>query len=127
MHTYKVGDKVKIIGNTNGHNIPIGTLVAVTAVAQPHCVTVHSIYGNYNLNVSDIQSISVTRTQLKVEREKHLLEVDKIDDQLEYLEKTGLEQFDELQFKVYQSLKTLRSTDNLIEASIVIANIIKSN
>ena len=132
MTKIKAGTSVKIIGDCN---IPIGTK---TKVISSHQIANDCFTTEYNpifwISIKDVEIIPLTKLNLQeltIDIDNKISELNKeknlIEDKITYLEETGSKEFDETEYKVYQTLKLL-NVNNLtdIDKAKLIAQLINN-
>lgn len=141
---YKVGQRVKIIGNSEGMNIPVGKIVSVIEINHatswstgPGLGYRMSEYSHYWCHPRDVTSLVVSKEDLeceiihidqkisKLEADIERLEAEQfsIREKIRWLEETGASELDENCYKVYTALKILKNKDDLYEASLAISKL----
>src|SRR5687768_2697147 len=107
----KVGTKVKIIGNTAGHQIPIGRVVVVSRVrnegGNPEETLYNFVGQNYAAYARDIAPVIITKKELLEEKAKLLNGAADIDTQIKIMEETGMEEYDDEKVRILMTLKEI--------------------
>ena len=133
-----IGKKIRVIENTAGHNMPIGTVFTVN-MAQSGGSNVSGTYyrfdtkSSYNVMLTDVEmcnlSIEDMQESKKILDEKiSSLQKEKvaIDSKIAFMQENNLTEYDEDLYKVNEVLKKLDdATLTGIERAKVIASIIK--
>lgn len=123
---FKVGDKVKVVGNSNSHCTPNGTVLTIS------CIFPNSHYNvaervNIAFMERDLIAYLSTRTEIAEEVIELEERLKNSREKLSWLAEVGQEEFDEMQFKVYRAIQTLKDQNNPIEASRLITQIIRED
>lgn len=136
-NTALVGKQLKVIGNTAGHNVSMGTIITVLRVNYP--TTPNPVYianvngGNRSFYIEDVELCPLTIEQisdaikaLDTEIEANKKEQEVLRSKIKFMQENKLDVYDEDTFKVYHTLKLL-DNDKLskIEKSNLISQLIK--
>lgn len=122
MQKFKIGDKVKVIGNTNHHGSSIGD---VLTIKKSDGITYTVKETGWAYKPQDLELCILTKHELEEKIHKLNTLVETLKAKIAYLEEVGLDQFDDSEYKVYKALKTLETSDSLINKAKVIAELIK--
>jgi len=124
------GKKVKIISTENGHGVPMGTVVTITA-SYPNngfggtATYYHSYNSSTVLYRKNFVLYSLTKEELQKELEETQKKASDIQAKIDFLNENNLENFDEDYFKVYSALQELDKDSSITEKVKVIINLIK--
>lgn len=122
-----VGKRVKVIANAAGHNISIGTVCTVTSAANINSIRVKE-YPNLVFYQNDVEICPETREDIEKSITEKEVEITDLRNKLAYMTENGLEEFDETQYKVLETLKTLDKPDlSQLEKSKIIAKLIQND
>jgi hypothetical protein len=104
-YKFKNGDKVKIVSNASGTNLPIGTVLTILG-PQGNGYYRTQEYPQWNFPVGDLELVPCTFTKESVDKEIAGLQaqIDALNAKLAFLDETGQEEGCEREFKVYQTL-----------------------
>lgn len=124
LNEFKIGQKVKVIGNTSGHNHPIGSVKEVTAVSVPNGTLTLKGHSNY-LYFADVAPYAVSLADLQ-EAEKELEKsLEGVREKIALLNELGETEIDEDTIKCYNVLKTVNSADSDFEKAKKIVALLK--
>ena len=126
--TVKIGDKIKIVYNGAGHNLPIGSVHTVTNitnntygdiyVASPHGGSLTVYAGDFELVPQTVEEIEKNIAELKEE-------ISVLESKVEFMKINNLEEYDEMQFKAFSVLQLLKASKSDIEKAKIIAKLIE--
>lgn len=119
--------KVKIVGNKAGHGFSMGVLTDIANCIQSGSnVCVYLVTGTaYTVQLADIEPVSAeTKAEIQENIKKLEAEIAINKSKLKFIEETGSEVFDETEFKVFQTLQTLKGKKSDIEKAKAIAKLI---
>lgn len=123
----KAGSKAKCIathGSTSGIYVPLGTILTVTKVQNQQFQTKE--HGGMWFFMREFESTVITTKEL----EEQILELESQIEDLKvkklYLEETNQKEFDETEFKVFATLRTLKTEMSDLEKAKVIASLISA-
>ena len=122
---FKSGDKVEVIGNSNSNNTAIGTRLTIRIASGNNAFMVNE--NAYCYLTVDLKRVILNKegiTKEIFELESHLTT---LHEKLSWMNQVGVEEFDELQFKVYRAIQILKVEDNPVEASRLISELIIEN
>ena len=112
---FVVGQKVKVVANGSSHNQPMGTVLTVKSVAS---VKVKVEENTYWYALTDVVGVATTREVLEKQiaslQDKiadHQREIENVKVRIAYLTEVGEVNFDENEFKAYQTLRLLEQSD----------------
>jgi conjugal transfer/entry exclusion protein len=131
----KVGDKLKIVAHTSGHSYPMNAEVTVIniqyvnnptpTIAVNGTNTTGSVI-NQSVYAADVELAVQTREQIQQEIKFLQENIDLYNIKLDYLNKSGLDSYDDLQFKAYSTLQLLKDDNKSdIEKSLILAKLIR--
>jgi predicted GNAT family acetyltransferase len=125
---FKPGDRVRIVDSHTGHTVPVGTTGRVVARAGGGYYTVVvNKSQNLNFHYKDLALAVYTAEELAAEKAKLLEAVEDINAKLAYLEKTGLSEFDEEEFKIHRAIELLDSTACPVERTRQLAKLLRGD
>ncbi len=117
------GMKLKVLSNSNGHGSPIGSIVTYSGMVSGH-VRIQETGSSYVK--TDLALVKVDRAAMQQEVRRLQSEIMEMNQKLDFMEETGLSEFDETEFKSYRVLQTLDNGDlSQIERAQIIADLIK--
>ena len=122
---FVIGDKVKIVGVTSGHGQAIGSIFTLSTQLNGYWRMVEVP----NLNFSPVDLVLVSLTKEKIAERVASLEkeVKCWQLKLEWMEETANETFNEDEFKVFGTLKTLDDSKlSRVDKARLIAGLIRS-
>ena len=126
----KVGDKVRVLRNSNSHNYTIGKAYTILRLNGGSVFTAgDSGWVGNNLEYADCEAIAETRKDINAalavitetfnrERQHYL-------DKLAYLDATGAQAYDSTDAAVYRAVMSLDSKAPMLEKVATIAAIIR--
>jgi hypothetical protein len=118
-----VGKKVKIVKNTANHNQPIGSIATVTSVGGG--VVRLKELPSWTFYPADLELTPVTREEIEKEISELQAKIKEEQEKLKFMDDNKVEEFDETQFKVFQTLATLDNKElSALEKSKLIASLI---
>lgn len=137
LKNIKVGDKFKIVGNRLSsmgyHEFCQGAIVQISYKGSntfnigqvPGC---KSFTGRYVAgNVNDLAPLALNKKELEQELEELDKAKQEIQSKIDWIDETGSEEYDEVEVKVWTTLKTLENKKlTPLEKSKAIANLIKN-
>lgn len=117
-----IGKKVKIISNSSGHAIPIGT----EGIVERQQGNQLFLKGNGSwFYLTDVKILDTSKDDIAKNIDKLKSEIAIAENQLKFMDDNGLENYDEDQFKVYQTLTTLEdATLSKMDKAKMIADLI---
>lgn len=122
MTKFKAGQQVKIIGNSGNHSLPDGEVITITQrMPNGMWMTDRGCY----VNLRDIKAIELTEAEIKEEIAKLKAEVDVLEARVRWMHETKTIEFDEIEFKVWCTMKELTGRSSAIDKARAIAKIIK--
>lgn len=132
---YSIGQKVKVIACLYDHGYKIGEIYEIgwaqagASYGDGWYYRLKNVKGRKNLLASyiyteELDVAVVSKEELLKQREDLQREIDNIDSRLAYIELSGGGEFDDTEFKVYQSLKVLENTNDPVEKAKAIAKIV---
>lgn len=117
------GTKCKVLSNSNGHGSPIGAIVTVVSCAGSS-IRVRETGSSYTK--TDLALVKVDRAHIQQEIRTLQSEIMGMNNKLDFMDETGLAEFDESEFKAYRVLQTLDNDDlSQVERAQVVAELIK--
>jgi len=120
-----IGKSITIQSNRGGHGYVIGSSVNIThaTVSTNGMIRVNNIWSLYP---DEFSYGPRTKAEIKKDIASLQKEITALEANLEFMEETGLEEYDETEVKVYQTLKLLKQ-DNLsdVDKTKLIAGLIK--
>jgi hypothetical protein len=130
----KRGNKVRLTVSLGGQ-YPIGTICTITTVHQGYVYAKRDDIRNSSITIYPDQMELVSRTKEDLEKDLKTAKravteaknkVTEVEDKIKYLKNTGLDEYDELQSKSYQTLQLLKDGDkDDIEKSKILADLIR--
>lgn len=112
---FTVGQKVKVVANGSTHGQPIGTILTVKSVVGDRVKVDENTYW-YAL--TDVVNAVVSREDLEKQiaalQEKiagHQQEIENVKVRIAYMDEVGEDNFDENEFKAYQTLRLLERAE----------------
>jgi hypothetical protein len=125
LHKFKVGDRVKIIGNSAGHNIAIGTKVKIRQVSGAGVNTVYSFEGfTYNAYERDIEAVSFSRKDIEAEIDEMEAEINSMNLKLKFMQDMNLDEYDEDEFRIYGILSAVEGKGTKMEKARLIKKLL---
>lgn len=129
----KMGEKVKIVGNSSGHSFSVGSYGKVTFLhnaGQCHPTANYQVSDDrgakFNCYQQDLDLCAVTRAEILKEAESLREKIASLDAQVAYLDETKSETFDDLEWRCYQALKAIKNSDDTVETSKVVAKLVRN-
>ena len=117
------GKKVKIVKNTANHNQPIGSTGTITST-NSGMVRLKE-FPSWNFYPQDLELLPQTREEIEKEIASLKEKIKSEQEKLDFMNENKVEEFDETQYKVFQTLKTLEDKNlSPIERSKIIAGLI---
>jgi hypothetical protein len=110
LTTLKVGDKVKVVANTSGHGLAVGTLTTLTTGFSGGYYRVNnstSVFYPADLEHVDIFTRETVEANIAELKAKIAVEEAKFS----FLDETGKTEGNETEMKVYATLQLLESPD----------------
>lgn len=102
------GKKVKVIKDSCRHMIPIGTIITLkTRYSGGTNLGYYHSYSSSYISDSDYKLPSISKDEIKDEIEELEDEIFELKSRLAFLEETDSKEFDENEFKVYNTLKII--------------------
>jgi len=121
-----IGKKVKIVTNTSGHGIPIGT-VGIIKSKNPSNQNQYYLEGNASwFYEKDVEVLSMTKADLDESISKLENEIAELKTKQQFMADNNLEEFDGNQYKVFIAISTLNDNSSIIEKAKVIAGLINN-
>ena len=128
----KKGQKFKVIGNSNNHNYPMGTILTIkrniATTFQSFNDIAEEIHGN-QIQIKDMELVSFNLKEMKesldVLEKNYLKNKKELSYKIKFCEENDLDEYDENIFKVLKTLSTLKKNMSDIEKAKIIANLIK--
>ncbi len=120
MGKFKKGQKCKIAKTTVGGSNYVGSVGSlVTIISDPYLYSGKTAYqvsqpystSNGFLFEDELESLSLTKKELNLQIEKLQTEIEEVKNKLSFLEKTGLDEFDDDEFKAFEILKVIGIDD----------------
>lgn len=107
----KVGDKIIIEANSNGHNYPMDIPLTLKITGSGTAMSNLVEGGTYNtLNAKDcIIANTFSIKEMQRQRDVMLGELKILEDRIAFCEENGLEEYDDIYHKVSEILKALES------------------
>lgn len=102
---FKKGDKVKIVANSSGHNMPIGMSMTIKSTNSGYCQVTEN---NLNFFAHDLEFIPITVDQLKSQMNKAETEFIQYKAKLAFLQETGDKVLEEHKFRQYTVRKIIQ-------------------
>ncbi len=129
----KVTGQIKIVGNSNGHGLPLGTYkVDVGSVATNSagiyatCLAENGgAYARYTYMLKDIEMHTETKESIQERITELKSTISVYEAKLSYMEEVGTSVYDETEFKVYHTLKLIDTKKSKAEKAKLIAQLIK--
>jgi hypothetical protein len=129
-----IGKRVKIVGNTTGHQYGIGTIVKIEQWLNNNGLNVIIKQGGQYVSLNDMELIPMTIEELKKESVENInrikdieIENDIISAKIEFMETNGVDECDDETFKVMAILKKMNdATMTDLDKAKAISSIIKS-
>lgn len=119
-----VGKKVKIVQNTANHHQPIGSIGTVLTASGGYVRLKE--FPSLNFYAADVELCPATREEIEKEISSLQDKIKSEQEKLDFMTENKLNEFDETQFKVFQTLKTLDNKElSTIERSKIIASLIE--
>lgn len=124
VNQFKVGNTVKVVGNTAGHGSSIGDIVTITRISYPSiwCKTSSGQIWTYNRN--DLKIAACSKKDLESNIKEFEAEIKAAKLKIKFIEDTGSEEFDEDEFKIYNALTVLDGAKSKIEKARILKDII---
>jgi len=121
-----INKKAKVITNTSGHGFAIGSEVRILSINQA-TKTIQAINnaGQYSMNKGDYTLIPMTNKEIDKKIKELSEEIEILKRKKDFLDMSGEEDLNEIQFKTYQILTTLKGTKNDMEKAKLISKIIE--
>jgi len=119
------GKKVKVVKNTAGHSCPVGSIGTITSGNNNNFRLKE--YPNFTFYTADLELCPETREQIE-ETIKNLQDKVNLEQiKLKFMSENNMDEFDETQYKVFQTLITLENKDlSPMEKSKLIASLLES-
>ena len=117
-----IGKTVKIVKNTSGHAIPIGTIGVIKTInANQHYINGHSSW----FGINDFEITALTKKDIEEKIAELTQEISNLNTQKEFMEANSLEEFDENQYKVFKTLAIIEQKETTqLEKSKLIADLL---
>lgn len=115
-----IGTKIVVVSDSTSAKIPIGTKLKITDYYNNPATGIYVVYNNTSLYLllSDVRLCNITIDEINEElelAEKNLNEaknsVENIKNKINYLTETGNKEFDENEFRAYNTIKTLENSN----------------
>lgn len=121
-----LGRKIKIKGNSYGFGgVVMGTTSKITRVVNQTYYIEGSSNGVY-LALNDFDLLPITKEEIENEIKDLNAKIAKLNFQKQFMADNNLDEFDENQYKVFQTLKTLEDPNtNQMEKAKIIADLIQ--
>jgi hypothetical protein len=129
-NTPQIGDKVKVVGVSSGHSIPVGTVGTISHTTNNNRYWYLTGYTSY-LNLTDftvVEPVKVSREQLESRLSDAQEEVNTIKSQINYMEETESKFFCNDEWRIYCALKVFESRElDRVEKAKAIAELVRRN
>jgi hypothetical protein len=112
---FTAGQRVKVVGATSGHQIPMGTNLTVTGYNSIY-VRVRENAMNYHEH--DLKLLPLTKEEISTLREKKKAEAQLLDEQFDFLEENFADELDEVQFRSYLIRKLIQDDDLALDVKV---------
>jgi hypothetical protein len=111
---FKAGDQVKVVRNSGGHNITLGTTATILSFQGSGYGYRLTEFPHWNVNVGDLEKLvtSFSRTSVETEKAELAAKIAALDTKLAFLDEIESDSGDEKEFKVFSTL-TLVENGNL--------------
>jgi hypothetical protein len=130
----KKGQKFQVVGvNRNGHSYYTGIIYEALKddTGNGTTGTDDRGYRGNTITAENYQVLPITRDDITKEisdlEKKHKKEIDKLQAQLAYLDESKKEEYDEMEHKCYQAIKSLSSTASDVEKAMLISRLVKGD
>ena len=111
----KVGQLVKVTGNSNSNDYTIGEIYRVTRNTGSNCVQAESLDGNWtgnNLDLRDCEIVGLTKEHFKSEIKRLENEIAEAKSIMAWMDETGNTEYNADEHKVWTAITTIE--DNSI-------------
>lgn len=109
---FRSGQRVEVIGNVAGHNIPIGTVLTVRTYSGMY---VRVAENTMNFNEADLRTVPATRKDLQEEFQVKEQQYLAARARLQYMENSRSKTLDEKEFRAYMIQQVLSNETLRIE------------
>src|SRR5277367_2098262 len=106
----KMGERVKVVNTTSGHNFAVGTFGKVSQVFHPgqfHPTATYQLTDDKGIKNNayhqDLEFAPASRADIGKEADALRSQIAALDAQLAYLDETKSETFDDLEWRCYQA------------------------
>ena len=125
----KVGQLVKVKGNSNSHNYQVGETYRVIQVGGSNTVTAESLDGEWvgnNLSLNDIESTVCSKEYFENQIKSLQNEIDDYTSILTWMVENGKTEYDANEHKVWKALTTIENdTISKMDKVKLIASLLK--
>lgn len=119
----KPGTKVRVINNITYHDIPVGTIVTIDSIRKE--VHENGKYfaemgesGNYrSAYLEDLEPIK-TKSNLELEVQSLKCQQAELELQIQFLNESGLDEFNEREYNVFQLLNKMESRNTTLYEAV---------
>lgn len=120
------GKKIIVLGNTSGHGFKTGSTVLVNNSSKRTdangCKSV-TVNGSW-MYTSEIELMETSIEELENSLKDLQIQQAEVESKIAYLKKTGQSNFDETEFKIWNTLQTLKTKKSDVEKAKIIAKLI---